>query len=77
MPQRPVMTVKEFAEYIGYSRQGVYNMIAAGMLLYVKPNNGRMLIKRAEAERFLGLRAEHGRDARPDFRIGRARKMAA
>ena len=50
---KPLLTVTEAANYIGYHRDTVQRLVREGKIKALKPNGGRYLIKQVELIAFL------------------------
>ena len=55
---KPLLTVTEAANYIGYHRDTVQRLVRSGRIRALKPNGGRYLIRQVDLIAFL----EGGKD---------------
>lgn len=58
--RRTYLSIEQGASYVGISAQGLRRLVKAGALSVVRPTPGRVVIRRAELDRFMQSRTIPG-----------------
>lgn len=58
------LSVREAAEYIGYSTRYVYRLTALNVLPHYTPNGGRIFFKRVELDEWIATNGKQAGNAR-------------